>query len=268
MNRLNSRIKLLFDTVKNINARHENNIGTLDPADATKNCGPELNFNSFISRFGGSEALIKGQYIKFIPHYENAKNMIDIGCGRGFFLDLACDHSITVTGIDTSADAVDVCVKRGRYAIQSDALSYVESLRDESIDGIFMAHVIEHMDHAYIAKLIKAFSKKLIRGSSVVIITPNITNVIVSASLFYIDPTHVTHIHPDYIDYLLSDNGFEVASREYYQPIVPESMKLEKLDSDPDTPMSTAISRLNNNMEKLNEIIFGNWDFAIIAKKL
>lgn len=227
--------------------------------------GRDIDMEAFSARFGGSADNIKELYASFINYYSGCKKVIDVGCGRGFFLDLAQDHDVGSVGIDIGLDFVDICLKKGRIALLTDALTYFDSLEDSSIDGVFMAHVIEHLDHDYIARLISLFNKKLSRGAPVIIITPNIENISVSATSFYMDPTHRSHIHPEFLEFLLSVNGFEIMEKKYYQPTIPESVKLEKLEEVDGHVIS--VQKLNTNIEKLNNLIFGNRDFAIVAKK-
>lgn len=257
---LNNKINVLWDFVKNNGSRAYGISGGAESAD------PGVSMEAFTAKYGGSEDNIKELYAAFIPYYSGRQNVIDVGSGRGFFLDLAHEHGIGATGVDIDLDLVCQCTGKGMKALLSDAIAYLDKQDDDSIDGIFMAHVIEHLDNEYINRLISLFRKKSVTGSPLVIITPNIENLSVSAVSFYMDPTHRSHIHPEYLAFLLAANGFEVVATKYYQPTIPESLKLEKLDQDEKSEAS--VRKLNDNIEKLNRLVFGDRDFAIVARKI
>ncbi len=228
----------------------------------------DFNAKAFADTFGGSEDNIKEIYGMFIKYYENRKNVLDIGCGRGYFLDLAEAGSIKAYGIDLSADAVRECVNKGRKAKYADALAHLIETEDSGLDGAFIAHVVEHLSQDYLTGLIRLLGKRLQPGAPLVIITPNIMNIAVSACSFYIDPTHRTHIHPDYLELLLRSNGFEIVEKKWYQPTIPESIKLQKLSSEgmPEN-LTATVERLNENIDKLNAMMYGDRDFAIVARR-
>jgi O-antigen chain-terminating methyltransferase len=150
-----------------------------------------------------------------------------------------------------------------------DAIAHLIQLNDASLDGAFIAHVVEHVSHEYLIKLLKLLGQKLQPGAPLVIVTPNILNISVSTVSFYMDPTHRTHIHPDYLEFVLKSNSFKIVEKKWYQPTIPASIKLEKIDVEelPDNEKLMA-KRLNSNIDKLNELLFGNRDFAIVAKRL
>jgi O-antigen chain-terminating methyltransferase len=204
-----------------------------------------------------------------VGFFDGCANVLDIGCGQGYFLDLAHDRSIGAYGIDLGDEAVRACNEKGRKAIRADALRHVSSLRDSSLDGVFIAHVVEHLSPNYLISLVGIIKRKMKPGSYLVIATPNSLNLCTSSCSFYLDPTHVTHIHPDYLEFLLTANSFQVQSKQFYQPTIPADVRLEKIDVNgaAGEVERRTLEKLNRNIDRLNDLIYGNRDFAIVAKK-
>ena len=200
--------------------------------------------------------------------FRGSKNILDIGCGSGYFLRRMAQNEIGGYGIDLNEVLVENCKKMGCNAVTSDALSHLQSIEDKSLDGMFMNQVAEHMSSDYLLELLKIGYEKLQNGSYIIISIPNIISMLVSANLFYLDPTHLNHIHPDVIKIFLKLCGFAEIREKFYQPI-PDEIKLKKLEISnylPDGLIKIAEVH-NDNISVLNEIIFGHRDCAIYAKK-
>ncbi len=78
--------------------------GSVAPADT--------NYFLFEERFRGSREEIKQRQLAFLPYFENCSNVLDIGCGRGEFLEILHDHNIGGFGIDIDPDMVAYCTSR------------------------------------------------------------------------------------------------------------------------------------------------------------
>lgn len=231
----------------------------------TENTIFEINYSKFNEMFGGSDEEIKNIYRQFLNLFKGCENVLDIGSGRGFFLELLKDHGIKSYGIDVNDDLIEYCKRKGLDVQKDDAYSHLDRLEDNSLDGIFMAHVIEHLPKEEVVHLIKLFSKKLRENSYLVIALPNILNMSVSSNTFYLDPTHINHLHPEVLKFLLRENGFRDIQERFYQPFPAES-KLSKIDY-LEGEKGTYFEDINRNFDLLNQVLFGYRDYAVIAKK-
>ncbi len=148
-----------------------------------------LNYFIFEDRFRGSRNDTKAKQLKFVKYFEGCKNVLDIGCGRGEFLELLKDNGISGHGIDIDEDMVRYCRSRDLNVEKLDAVSYLNQLEDKSLDGIFIDQVVEHLDPDYLIKMIDLCYKKMLFGAYIIMETVNPLSLL-SLANFYMDMSH------------------------------------------------------------------------------
>ncbi|MCD4678019.1 MAG: class I SAM-dependent methyltransferase [Desulfobacula sp.] len=227
-----------------------------------------MNYFIFEDKFRGSCEDIKQRQSKFIKYFDNCQNIIDIGCGRGEFLSLLKENNINAKGIDLNEDMVLYCQKNGLDVIQGNALSYLQSVNKKSLDGVFLGQVVEHLQPDELISLIKMCYDKMKFGTYFIAETVNPTCLSVFAASFYIDLSHVKPIHPATIKFLMESVGFRDIEFKFFSPF-PDDDKLTKfaINGDLDDASQRQIDVMNNNIDKLNALLFGYQDYAIIGKK-
>lgn len=198
--------------------------------------------------------------------FASCNNVLDIGCGQGFFLSLLKSRNIGSYGIDINPIFVTHCLNHDLKVFTVDAITHLESLDDETLDGIFISQLVEHLNPDSIFSLIALCYKKLKKSSYMVISTPNILSVQVSSSLFYMDPSHKTHLHPEVLKYFIKVSGFSEITEKFYNP-VPDDHKLKMIDENLTENSHQLFHIFNYNIGFLNQFLFGSRDYAIIAKK-
>ena len=227
----------------------------------------DINYFIFNDLYGGTEQNQKEIYSQFLEYFNNCKNVLDIGCGRGVFLELLKEREIPSYGIECNEDLIFYCKRKGLTVILDDAISHLEKLKDKSLDGIFIAHVLEHLSSTEVYSIIKICYEKLQYGSYLVIATPNIQNILVSSNFFYLDPTHKNHLHPEVLKFFLNSSGYRNLKDIYYQPTATE-LKLKKIEVASNNKDNEEIrTTMNENIDRINNIIFSYRDYAVISKK-
>ena len=223
--------------------------------------------------FRGSPEEVAARQGEYLPYFEGASDVLDVGCGRGEFLALLRDHGIAARGVDTNAEAIEGCRERGLEAARSDALGYLRTLADESLGGLFSAQVVEHLEADYLVRMLADAHRTLRPGSRVVLETINPASWTAFFSAYLRDLTHRHPLHPDTLGYLLRASGFVDVSIVYRSP-VPDAAKLQRAAVDPAlaaTPAGRAVcvlaDTLNQHADRLNGLMFAEQDYAAVARR-
>jgi 2-polyprenyl-3-methyl-5-hydroxy-6-metoxy-1,4-benzoquinol methylase len=232
----------------------------------------DYKYVAFEDRFRGSDVEIREKLRPYVALFAGAKDVLDVGCGRGEFLALLEASGISARGVDTNREMVAATRERGLHADQSDALTYLESLDDGSLGGLMAAQVVEHLTPPYLVRLLATAYQKLRPGAPLVIETINPACWLAFFSSYIRDFTHVQPLHPETLQYLLQANGFGRVILQYSQP-VPEHMKMQPVDVDALTgsgdAQATAVAQmartLNANAAILNNLLFTHLDYAVIG---
>ncbi|MDI6867882.1 methionine biosynthesis protein MetW [Methanoculleus sp.] len=229
--------------------------------------GTGLNYFVFEDQFRGSREEIKERQRAFVRYFEGCSNVLDIGCGRGEFLELMRDEGIGARGVDLDETMVEFCRSRGLAVELNDAVSYLEQLEDESLDGVFIDQVVEHLEPAYLVRLLELCYRKMKFGYHIVAETVNPLSF-VSFANFYIDMTHVRPVHPETLKFLLGAVGFREIEAQFSSP-VPDEARLRRLPVDEGIGEAERlhVEAYNRNVDLLNGTLYGAQDYAIIGKK-
>ncbi len=206
-------------------------------------------------------------------YFAGQSDVLDVGCGRGEFLDLLRDAGVPATGLDLNPEMVEVCRARGLDAKVGDARTYLQAVPDESLGGLIAVQVVEHLEPAYLSQVLGLAFDKVRPGGRVVLETINPACWVAFFESFIRDLTHVKPIHPETLQYLLQASGFTNVEIVYRSPISPEG-KLQKVaerpehfgDTAPDS-LTELVSSFNRNVDRLNDRIFSYQDFVAIATR-
>jgi len=188
-----------------------------------------MNYFLFEEKHRGSTEEIKQRQSIFLEHFINCQMVLDIGCGRGEFLSLLKENGIGAKGIDLNDDMVLYCQKNSLDASQDNALTYLQSLKDKSLDGVFSGQVVEHLQPDELISLVKLCYDKMKFGTYFVAETVNPTCLSVFAGSFYMDLSHVKPVHPATFKFLMESVGFRDVEFKFFSPH-PDEAKLKKIE--------------------------------------
>ena len=231
--------------------------GLNSPLDSYKYVG-------FENEFRGSQDAIRARLESYLPIFEGASDVLDVGCGRGEFLDLLKARGVSARGLDLNHEMVEVCRARGLDVAEADVVSYLNDVSDASLGGLFAAQVVEHLQPEYLLRVLDLAFHKLRPGSPIVLETLNPACWTAFFDSFIRDITHVWPLHPETLRYLVLASGFTGARIEYRSPVPPQD-KLQGVGAADGA--ADLVETFNANIEKLNARMFTYLDYAIIGTK-
>jgi SAM-dependent methyltransferase len=208
----------------------------------------------FQARFGGDEPVIRRQSEAFLDLYAGRHRVVDLGAGRGIFLQLLKDHDIGGYGVDLDPRMVAQCREKGLEAHEVDALTHLKTVEAGSIDGLYARHLAEHILPGELVEILRACRRALAPGAPLVFVTPNPATLTVGGHTFWNDPQHLRPIPTELFTFYLEVEGFtDVAVRTF------ERSERRLNESVPEGP-------IRDNVKLLNETLFGDRDYAVIGR--
>lgn len=272
--------KRLWDDLTRLRQEHERTIQTelrlirqraqawlaaQGPAPAQVPAGPgaaaapaavaSFDYARFAERFRGDAAYVRDGQKFYLPYFHGRARVLDLGCGRGEFLELMKENGIPARGVDCDAESVALCRQKQLDVEQADLFSFLAGLPADSLDGIFSAQVVEHLPPGRVPELVTLAAQKLEPGGVLAIETPNPECLAIFATNFYLDPTHVRPVPAALLHFLFEENGLgsiEVRQLAPAAEVFPEIAALAGVDG----------------LAAFQQRFFGGLDYVIIGRKL
>lgn len=212
---------------------------------------------SLEDHFRGDKKSIRTRQIEYVPYISDVVtsefSLIDLGCGRGEWLQVLKENDIPARGVDSNTACVAECNENGLAATYGDLLTTLTQLPDASCGAITMFQVLEHLPFDIVVSVLRESRRVLIPGGVFIGEVPNSETLRVGASTFWIDPTHQRPLFPAVLAFLASSVGFSGVTGKYSSPLAP----VPDLTGLPENASKTIL--------ELHHAINGPGDFALIA---
>jgi SAM-dependent methyltransferase/archaellum component FlaC len=211
---------------------------------------------AFEDQFRGSREDIFERLKVYLPIIQEAKigipdsPILDVGCGRGEWLELLRKYGYTARGIDINRVMLEQCQARELEVIEADVITYLQSLPNDSLGAVTGFHIIEHLAFTVLIKLFDEALRVLKPGGLVIFETPNPDNVLVGSNTFYLDPTHRNPLPSSMIKFVAESQGLCQVT----------IMKLHPYHE-------KFILSASDVAERFNEYFYGAQDYAVIGYK-
>jgi O-antigen chain-terminating methyltransferase len=214
---------------------------------------------SFEDQFRGTREGIMERLRVYLPLFEEGnlgagqRPILDVGCGRGEWLQLLKEEGLQGQGIDLNRLLVEECRRNGLEAIEAEAVAYLTSLPPNSVDAVTGFHIIEHLPIEALVRLLDETVRVLKPGGLAIFETPNPGNVLVGSHNFYLDPTHRNPLPSTTVKFLAEARGLCRVEIKDLHPY-PEACRVRE------TGLEVT--------QRFNEYFYGPQDYAVIGWKV
>lgn len=201
----------------------------------------------------GTPEQIKEEVKVYLPVLRKAgitSDILDVGCGRGEWLEVLRQEGFQAQGIDQNGIVLQRCRDLSLDVVESDALTYLGSLEDGSLNAVTAFHFAEHLELKTLVRFLDEAGRTLKPGGLLILETPNPENLVVGSCNFYLDPTHKNPIPIPTMKLLVEARGFHCQ----------EVMKLHAITS-------TEIEVKDELTSHLNHFLYGPMNYAVVARK-
>jgi len=209
----------------------------------------------------------------YLPFFAGCRRVLDLGCGDGDFVELLAENGIPATGVDADEQCCAAAQARGLDVVCADVFAYLQSLPEASVDGIFCAHLVEHLPYEQVLELFRLCYRVLSADGRIVVATPNVRGLFAHLEMFYQHFGHVTFYHPHLLSFLLQQAGFVQPTEGenprlaaplwgqqppqpiVYDPLLPASpdtsQRTKCIGASRDTPLHRLVRRAKNYLATL-----------------
>lgn len=224
-------------------------------------------YSSLEDRFRGTRPEVLDRLTTYLPLVGDAMRRthgaraIDLGCGRGEWLELMRREAFDAVGVDTNRTMVTRCGEAELAAVETGAIEYLREQAPGSLGAVTAFHLLEHLPFRDLVTILDESVRTLSPGGVAIFETPNPENLMVGATGFYADPTHRNPLFPPTLQFLLEQRGFvDVEILRPYPRTPPDWME--------PLPEGDALAeRLNPLLELLRSLLQVSPDFAVVGRK-
>jgi O-antigen chain-terminating methyltransferase len=262
------RVEELEERLLRLERVHRAPVSPVAPTPAAPQAAePSLPFDyfTFEARMRGSRSDIRHRQSGYVALFEGNAPVLDVGCGRGEFVSLLLEAGIDARGIDRNADMAAFCRAEDLPVEHAEALAYLDGLEDDSLGGVFSGQVVEHLPPRELVRLLELSAAKIRAGGLLVLETLNPLSLGTLKS-YFADLTHAQPLVPETLVLLVRGAGFaETEVRFLNEP--PEEERLRAVELPLDRAFDDARIALAANVARLNDVLFGPQDYALVARR-
>ena len=241
---------------------------TPSAAQAALDAAESSAYVAFENKFRRSDGVLGARFEKYardLSQRPEGSMVLDLGCGRGEFLQALAKAGIPGRGVESNASAVAVCAAAGADVLQGDLIQFLKATQTGSVGGVFAAQVAEHLPPAVLQILLVEAHRVLKAGGMLILETVNPRSVTGLLEVFNRDLTHEKPLHPETLTFLASVAGFANVRVEMLSPVEPLS-QLRRLDGAAAVP-GFVVETFNENVDRLNALLYGSLEYALHARR-
>ena len=222
---------------------------TASPAAQAQGLPPGV-YSLFEERFRGEPAAVAEKQRFYVPFLKGLPGPgLDVGCGRGEFLAMLREERVPASGVEINRLSVALGRAGGFEIEEGDGVASLSRRPPGSLGGVVAFQVVEHWPAEATFAFLRAARRALAPGGVLIAETIN-TDSLSALKAFFLDPTHVRPVPADALRFLAEAAGFTDTQIEYRAPL----------------PAPERLAEASANDAKLNRLLFGPQDYALIAR--
>jgi O-antigen chain-terminating methyltransferase len=233
-------------------------------AAAAVRAAEDAGYSAFENRFRGRPEELRERLSSYVAMFEGLAPVVDLGCGRGEFLELLKAKGVAARGVEANAHAAADCRARGLDVSQGDLVDFLRGQEEGSLGGVFAAQVAEHLPPRALQSLLSEAHRALRPGGLLALETVNPRSVVGLLEVFNRDLTHEKPLHPDTLSFLAAAAGFTDVRVELRSPVEPAA-RLQPVPTD-GLPAPVAAA-LNENVARLNDLLYAPQEYVLLARR-
>lgn len=144
----------------------------------------------------------------YLPFFQGCHRVVDLGCGEGYFVEMLAEMGLEAVGVDRDSRCCHQPSQRGIKVVCQDVFEYLRGLGEGELDGIFSAHLVEHLTYQENLELLALCHRALAPGGTIVLATPNPRSLFSHLEMFHMHFGHVSFYHPTLLCFFLQYRGF------------------------------------------------------------
>jgi len=205
------------------------------------------------SEVRGTRGEAQERWKVYLPLMPRDAPVLDLGCGRGEWLELLRQEGIAARGVDSNRLMVAECRERRLAVEQDEALDYLARVPDESLGAVTVLRVVEQLPFRHLVRLLDQVARVLRPGGTAIFETPNPDNILVACRDFYQDPGRRHPIPSETLRFLVESRGLD--------PV--QVLFLNSPDAAGHVPEDdgSAVAR------RFNRYFYGPRDYAVVANR-
>lgn len=170
----------------------------------------DLFYVDFEDQFRGTKEQIRQSLKPYLPFVSISERpyILDLGCGRGEWLQLLAEQGLPAAGVDNNKVMVREGKQAGLDIFLKDAFQFLRSQPEKKASAITSFHLIEHLSFTAQIMFLDEIQRVLAPGGVMILETPNPRNILVGSGDFYRDPTHRNPVFPDSLAFMARQRGF------------------------------------------------------------
>ena len=143
-----------------------------------------------------------------LPYFAHMNKVVDLACGDADFVALLLEQGIDAVGVDADAKTCADAQAKGLPVVHQNVFDYLAAMPAASVDGIFSAHLVEHLAYPQVMELVRQAARILRPGGRIVLATPDCRSLFSHLEMYYLHFGHVSFYHPRLLCFLLEHEGF------------------------------------------------------------